>query len=583
MLPRSNAAAESIRQREVTDIMNAFKKTGLLALSAVMAASCCSVFGACSKAQNDPDTIYVKMYNGGFGTTWLSKAAEEYKELTGTSVSIKTYKNEGMSPANLKSDNSELFFLQDAHYYTYVEAGVLADISDAIRDENPYESDKTVESKLNNDQKEFLQYNGSYYALTHYIGNWGIIYDVELFENNHYYFKRGSDQNETYTGLDDREIRSKFVTGKTDERGYGPDGRTGVEDGIDYSLDDGLPATYADFWILCQRIINTNNIPLVWSGLQRGTYVTSLMTSLISDYLGKEGMLRTFNFKEGETIGELANFDEDGNIQNWNGTATFDGTNGYEIYRQKAYYEGLSFIKELMDNYDKYGNGYGTSDNFVYTDAQDQFIRSVTADQKIAMLIDGQWWENEANATFVAMANSDDKYSRENRRFGWMTLPKANVEKVEEGNRPTLLNTMDALCAVRASVSEEKLDKIIDFIQFLNTDEQLVKFTQETSAMRGLNYTLSEEELAGLTEFSQSVVRYTQNADVLYTESNSTEYRYNLYDTNSYDRYPYNYGSTSALRPTLLFGTASGQNVTAAQYLYRLYTNKKAIWVAADD
>lgn len=562
--------------------MKKLKKIGTILLALAMSAACLSAFIGCSNKENDPGTIYVKMYNGGFGTSWLSKAAEEYKALTGTSVSIKTYKNEGMSPANLKSDNSELFFLQDAHYYTHVEAGVLADISEAIRGKNPYESGKTVESKLNADQQDFLQYNGSYYGLTHYIGNWGIVYDVELFENNGYYFKQGQDQNETYTGLSEREVRAKFVSSASDAKGYGPDGKTGTIDGVDYSLDDGLPATYADFWILCQRIINTNNIPIIWSGLQRGTYVTSLMTSLISDYLGKDGMLKTFNFKEGETIGELANFDDEGNILNWNGSATFDGTNGYEIYRQKAYYEGLSFMKELMDNHEKYGNGYGTSDNFVYTDAQDQFIRSVTADQKIAMIVEGQWWENEASATFAAMANADEKYSRANRRFGWMTLPKANKEKVAEGNKPTLLNTMDAICAVRASVGEEKLAKIIDFIQFLNTDEQLVKFTQETSAMRGLNYSLTDEEMAGLSNFSQSVVRYTQNADVLYTESNATEYRYNLYDTNSYDRYPYNYGGTSALRPTLLFGMNAGLGVSAAQYLYRLYTNKKAIWVTAE-
>lgn len=61
-----------------------------------MSAACLSAFIGCSNKENDPGTIYVKMYNGGFGTSWLSKAAEEYKALTGTSVSIKTYKNEGM-------------------------------------------------------------------------------------------------------------------------------------------------------------------------------------------------------------------------------------------------------------------------------------------------------------------------------------------------------------------------------------------------------------------------------------------------------------------------------------------------------
>ena len=195
---------------------------------------------------NNADTIYVKMYNGGFGTAWLSKAGEEYTAKTGTKISIKTFKSESMGPQNVKTDSAELFFLQDSHYYNFVEAGVLADISEAVTGANPYETGKTIEDKLSEDQKSFLTVkDGKYYALPHYVGNWGIVYDMQLFDDSNYYFAEGQDKNDEWQDVDDRAIRAKFVKAKTDKKANGPDGVYGTD-------DDGLPATYDEFFKLCK-------------------------------------------------------------------------------------------------------------------------------------------------------------------------------------------------------------------------------------------------------------------------------------------------------------------------------------------
>lgn len=558
--------------------MKKMKRLTALVFAGLLTAGSVGVLGACGKKENDPNTIYVKMYNGGFGTEWIAKAGQEYTAKTGTKIAVKTYKTEGMTPQNLKSDNNELFFLQDAKYYNYVESGVLADISTAITGANPYESDKTIYSKMNADQQDFLAVDGKYYGLTHYVGNWGLVYDVDLFNKENYYFREGKDQNTDYKRFDtmdeqaaQREIGAMFVNSTNPKKANGPDGVYGT-------ADDGLPATYADFWILCKRIRNTENIPLVWSGTQRGTYLTSFMMSLIADNLGKQDLLKTFNFNIGDKVENLANFDADGNIINFNGEATFNGSNGYEIYRQEAYYQGLEFIRELMQGYQIYGNGYGTDDGFQYTSAQDVFIRSIKETNKIAMLIEGQWWENEANKVFISMENDGEMYSRKNRNFGWMPLPKASVEQVGEGK--TMLSNQDAICVVRKGISDDKLAKIIDFIQFLNTDEQLVKFTQETSAMRGLNYKLEEAEMASLTPFGRSVVTSLQTSSIVYPEARDGEYRKNtLYDVNVYGRFVYSYKGIEAQQPSLLWSSDDGATVSAAQYLKRLYDAYKAGWV----
>lgn len=100
-----------------------------------------------------------------------------------------------------------------------------------------------------------------------------------------------------------------------------------------------------------------------------------------------------------------------------------------EVQTLPGVYYALCFAQDIMDT----SNGQNFTNFSVHgseshTQAQEHFLRSVDQPSvtggRVAMFIDGGWWENEAIATFDDMAEKiDEKYSAENRRFGIMPFP----------------------------------------------------------------------------------------------------------------------------------------------------------------
>lgn len=139
-------------------------------------------------------------------------------------------------------------------------------------------------------------------------------------------------------------------------------------------------------------------------------------------------------------------------------SATIDYTNGYDVFRQAGKYYALDFVKRMVSKEDYYNeDGFNTA--FTQTDAQEMFLKSGTdmsvSDERYAMYVDGSWWEAEANIIFNNMAKKDSKYSKQNRKFGWMSLPKANKLKFEEGNS-VFLDSLEAAVCVKANLGANK-------------------------------------------------------------------------------------------------------------------------------
>ena len=124
-------------------------------------------------------------------------------------------------------------------------------------------------SKLNQQQQDNLAVDGKYYALPHYETYMGVSYDVSLFESKLLYFSANPDNG-----------NNGFITSKTEKRSMGPDGKTGVQNGIDYSLDDGLPSTYEEFFKLCDYMVVRNVTPFVWPGSAAESYTVSLFVPI---------------------------------------------------------------------------------------------------------------------------------------------------------------------------------------------------------------------------------------------------------------------------------------------------------------
>ncbi len=132
------------------------------------------------------------------------------------------------------------------------------------------------------------------------------------------------------------------------------------------------------------------------------------------------------------------------------------------------------------------------------------------------MMIEGCWWENEARSVIqeVADRTGKDEYSRANRRFGMMPMPKADASSVGKGS--TIVDTHYSLGFIKKNIDPSKLKVAKLFLQFVNTDESLQEFSTITNTVKALNYTIDEANLAKMTYFGRSVYQLHKDSDVVY-------------------------------------------------------------------
>lgn len=469
--------------------------------------------------------LYVSNFAGGYGSEWLAKVKERYEELhkddvyeegkKGVQIIVNNLKTGGEGITNkVLSDRDEVYFTEYAYYYSMLEAGVLGDITEAVTGDMSAYGDKagsTIEGKLTEEQKAFFGVEGEdgtvhYYGVPHYAGYSSLIYNVELFEKEKYYFA---------DGVTDAEfIEDYFIVKSSDKKSTGPDGEYGT-------YDDGLPATIDEFYILCEYIAQHGQLPITWLGNAFDDYLEHLGNALQANIEGKDQMM--LNYTMNGTAENL------GTIQN--GVFTLDGkstqiqaSNGYEIYRQKGLYHAMKFL-ETITTTDKFHNTLAFNSSYSHMNAQEDFLYAgndggTTA--PIAMIVEGVWWESEATSTFDSMTDSmGEAYSKNGRKFAMMPLPKDSYENLGTN---VLVDHIYSLCFMKANIDENKKALAMDFIMFVNSDESLVEFTQITNTPKALEYTMTEEELSVMSGFGRSVMELKKNSDIVYPYSRESIY-----------------------------------------------------------
>ena len=492
--------------------------------------------GHSDKAYDESKTqIYVWTYNAGFKDEWLYQLEADFEEAHKDVVYEEGKKgvqvrHEGAmkqwSSDDIKNSNFDVFFMEGGDYYAWRQSGALEDLTSIVTNTSKYDN-KTIRSKMNDKQ---ISYFGGvtsegvqekYYALPHYKGAMGLIYNVEIFDEYGFY-------------ISDSETTS-LISKTNPNKSKGPDGKTGTENGIDYSMDDGLPATYDEFFYLCGQMLKRGVTPFMLPGTFSDYYINILYNALVAEYEGLDQMELNMSFKGNAT--DLIKLNSDGTaVIKENGepvieSATIDYTNGYDVFRQAGKYYALDFVKRMVSKEDYYNeDGFNTA--FTQTDAQEMFLKSGTdmsvSDEKYAMYVDGSWWEAEANVVFNNMAKKDEKYSKQNRKFGWMSLPKANTEKLAEGNN-VFLDYLEAAVCVKANLGTKK-QAALDFVQYACSNEALDKFTDITHALKDFDYEVSTETYNKANYFTKTLINYNKKAETFSYYSNAPFYLKNRSD-----------------------------------------------------
>lgn len=499
--------------------MKILRKAGVIFLAALMVPM--AAFAGCSKGDDweDPTKtqIYVGMIDGGFGTSWFEPVAAEFEEMykdvsfqegrTGVQIKLDPSSTAYMTDNlinNIENIKQELIFTESGFdfYYDFINQGKILNITDVVTEPlTEFGESGTIEEKLPQSFIDYYKTDRKYYALPNNEATVGIVYNVDLWESNNLYLAKEADNG-----------NNGFVLGPDDERSTGPDGEYGT-------YDDGLPATYADFFKVCDVLKNTYSIdPILWYY----PYVSTMLSCMHADYEGVDAFMDNFDFsaKAAKLVDDVTRVvdPETGYISYEYTTKEVNLTqeNGYEVFRQAGRLHALEFLENIL------ALGYASSRNFdesyTHLTMQEQFLYGGVSKnvKQAAMLVEGSWWENEATGVFNDMARDyTNEYSKENRKFGFMPFPKPTMEEVESKQGYTMLQTNRTMVLINANTPEWKVDLVKKLLAFVNTDDQIMRYTTETNTTRPVKYP-EDADLSNMTYFGKELLNVHNNAQTVF-------------------------------------------------------------------
>ena len=581
------------------------KKTSLLValtcFSSVLALSSCGRGNPTEEDSFDETktTLGIKYYKGGLGRDWLDKVCDDF---------IETFKDYSFEPGKKgiqirrgfekqdvqvdavtkMKETYQLFVMENVDYYNFLSKNTMLDVTDVVTkgalkgisssNELDYEND-SIESKMFVDSRDFYDVgsgaNKKFHGIPFYDSACSINYNIDLFEDRGFYFASGK----TAEDFTDVELNSYtnvaplFVSSAEEERSLGPDGKTGIIDGVNYSLDDGLPATYKDFYALLTYMRNENVTPMAWNGYERG-YLISLALNVWNSAIGYQEARNSITFSGTSTkILDLDNNfypkkDKDGNYL-YETDLNIDSSNVYKVHQQEGLLGATQFVKNIMSNKDNYlADGFKSS--FMHTTAQNYFINSddpTLVEKPIGMLVEGAWWNSEASSSY----NGNDKHVK---RFGIMPIPHPNASKIGEPN--LTLSERDSTLFINAECPENLLPAAKMFLSYVNNERSLNTFTEKTDMVRLLNYEITQETYDKLTPYGQNAYRYftspnTKHVDwrpmtnEAYLRGSALSYRKWGYSIDASNDNPFNY-------------FYQNENVTAEDYFAKINKYYSLSW-----
>ncbi len=461
----------------------------------------CSGMTAIDKDDATVTVLNINNYGGGFGQAWLDSVEKRFEAeyanysfepgKTGVDIRINHNKDQGQNYL-IKIDTmaEDIFFPGNIYYNSWVNKNAMLDITDVVTGEGASETVKaiiakdggqTILSKMTEEEQSFYAVDGKYYAIPHHESQPGIMYDKDLFASAGLYIAKDGG----YTG--------------TGEKANGPDGVAGTS-------DDGLPATYDEFFELCDYMKAQGITPFIWTGATKVYYTDLLLSALAADYEGAEQMKLTYTY-EG-TATNLITVNEDGTITELPDTQ-ITSTNGYQVYQSAGRYYALQFLERIVK-----GNYFasGCFDSTSNLEAQGQFMTTDTEQKRVAFLVEGNWWENEATDRFNELETLDSSYAKMNRNFAYLPLPKVDAS---HAGAPTLTTTEVSLGFIRSAISPEKIEAAKTFLAYCYTDESLNDFNKITGIPAALDYEVTADVVASLSSYGKSLLEMKESANIV--------------------------------------------------------------------
>lgn len=429
------------------------------------------------------ETINVSLFSAGFGTQWLTDMLNDYnKTLTGNyqfnriaenTDSINTITDQ-ISAGICKAD---IYFNDTSDFQKLIRMDKLLDLT-TVWDAQVDGDTRTVRSKIPDSDifEQAYSYQDKVYGLPFSQGVSGIIYDHDFF------------------------VDSKFLK----EDATTANGLTVGIDGKEGTYDDGLPTTMAEFKELCDLIRSRGFWPFLYTDTVGGGITTPVLEIVAGMYEGIESYETTVVYEGTYTSPSTGAVTE------------ITPAEGYKVFELgEGRYKALDFMEEFLLNTNYFDSSL---EGINHTASEERFIYSHSKGQtRVAMTLNGCWWENEAKSAFETDAKRNGaKWGYGKRDFRFMPIPAIEGQSETMNGKAVFSTNADGSVFALKSSNEEKNQAIIDFLKYFTSDKGLAYFASETGTMPAYRFDMGDA-VNNLTPFGRNFyeIMMSDNVEIL--------------------------------------------------------------------
>ena len=542
--------------------MRKVNKVIALSLASMFAGS---ALGACGGSDPDAEKkknssiLNVKIFNGGLGYAWLEELANQFMDIfkevsfeegkKGVYIAITPNKQFDGLHDNIASgaDAEDIYYTSTSALNDFLQTDVVYDIT-SLMTADVYDKDGNVQLNATGD------------GWTEQEKSIADRINVDYYKDA---FNLGTEEQPSYYSIPYEDTLSGIIVDWDLFKSKGWN---------DYEGLDGMPATMDDFYDLLYRIQKANYSAFTYSTAV-GYYTRTIQRAVQAKVDGLDWYSDVYSDYTGEY-----DFNGDGQITDDEKITPATMSKVAETAGVKA---AIDMALEMFSK-DVNGNTYydpNVVQGVSFGGAQQDFIMSKSANnrKRIAMILEGDWWENEARATFNSMGgiNEADGYGK--REFRFMPIPQVTendkCEKYTIGSMSNGAVTIVNKKTVEGNAVKQRLAEL--WLQYQYSAKGLKTFTLHTGSSLPLEYEMTEGDLAKLTPFARNTweLRHSDQVEIVYDNPmmKSNEVRYGLV------AYAYNATIGGATYTDTLFNNVvkminEGKTITAADYIKGLRT-----------
>ena len=479
--------------------------TMLAAVSALTMSAC--VGGGNNSAKEDPTKTYldVGVFDAGLGTTYFDELKKDFEayyaetpfEEGKKGVVVRALKKSTeFNPANLigSMQNYEpvMYVLDHGDYEEFTKKNMFLDVTDVMTEkyldkdgniaaDTGETATKSIEETMYDGYSDVYKKNGRYYAVPYMLSTTGIIYDADLFDEAKLFFKK------------DGTFGATAADVKAGTASVGPDGEAGTS-------DDGLPATWGEFLKLLDMIRNKGYIPFTWAESPTTYQLSRLFNAFWANYEGYDDYMLNYTFN-----GKDSQFDD------------IDENNFIQLLDQEGRKAAIKAFYDITKNSGNYSAQAVPGGGNTHKGALSEYVQSKRFGKRIAMTVENSYWEQETREVFESEpSQAINGYGKRN--FKYMPVPEfVGVDGIaDQTNTERILPAQFAESYVCLSAKNKNKNADVQvkiaklFIKFMQQRSQLVKYTKNTGCIRPYNYTVTAEEKALCTPYTQSLLTFIE-------------------------------------------------------------------------